>query len=315
MSDSSDASFELLEGPPPRKKKPSSLPASRKRARRSFESNPEPKYKEESSESEFSGVSASGSSSDGGVVLVDSDDDDNDKKPAAKRQKSSIGNGKPPRSTNGAGDGDTKPIPVKKAAVKPIPVKKAAVKSPGAAGKSKMESAKPCEIRNKEGIDLVIPHTLLNKHKAPAKNECTLLVQMNDDKLDLHGQSGAVGRLEADERGVILDLKGYQYRGTIRPGPTAMVVALTREGKFKVESITDEFVTLDAKGAHVMDSLGDNMREGFMVREEDVNARKKGGEGEDDKEGTDGKGKMGRKRAAGKSSGSSAPQKRKKVKK
>lgn len=303
MSDSSDASFELLEGPPPRKKKPSSLPASRKRARRSYESNPEPKYKEDSSESEFSGVSAfsASDSDDAGVVLVDSDDD-NDKKPAAKRQKSSISsNAKPPRSTNGV--------------TKPIPVKKAAVKSPGAAGKPKMKAAaKPCEIRNREGIDVVIPHALLNKHKAPAKNECTLLVQMNDDTLDLHGQSGAVGRLEADERGVILDLKGYQYRGTIRPGPTAMVVALTREGQFKVESITDEFVTLDAQGAHVMDSMGDNMREGFMVREEDVNARNKGGDEEGD-EGGNGKGKMGKKRAAGKSTGASAPKKRKKVKK
>ena len=297
MSDDSDSSFELLEGPPSKKKKPSSLPASRKRARRSFESGA---YNEES-ESEFSGFSVSGSSDTGpGVVLVDSDDD-YDKKPAAKKQKKSSipSTGKPTNE-------DTKPIAVKKAA---------GVKSSGAAGKSKLESAEPCEIRNKEGIDLVIPHTLLNKHKAPAKNECTLLVQMNDDKLDLHGQSGAVGRLEADERGVILDLKGYQYRGTIRPGPTAMVVALTREGQFKVESITDEFVTLDARGAHVMDSLGDNMREGFMVREEDVNARKKGDEDEDDKEGTNGKGKTGKKRAAGKSSGSSAPKKRKKVKK
>ncbi len=45
---------------------------------------------------------------------------------------------------------------------------------------------------------------------------------------------------------VILDLKGDQYRGTIRPGPTAMIVAMTRDGKLKVEAVTDEFVTLDA---------------------------------------------------------------------
>lgn len=97
-------------------------------------------------------------------------------------------------------------------------------------------------------------------------------------RLDFHGQSGAVGRFEADDDGVVLDLRGYQYRGTLRPGPTAMVVSLTRDGRYKVEAIADEFVSLDASTrTNVMDKLdavvtGGGMDETYLYREEDVNA-------------------------------------------
>jgi hypothetical protein len=116
-----------------------------------------------------------------------------------------------------------------------------------------------------EGFDIVIPYALLNKHTGSGKNECTMLVQVNNDDnnqhhLDFHGQSGAIGRFETsattannnvndtnnnNDGGIILDLQGYQYNGTIHPGPTAMIVALGRDGKFKVEAITDEYVTLN----------------------------------------------------------------------
>lgn len=54
-----------------------------------------------------------------------------------------------------------------------------------------------------EGIDVLIPHSLLNKHQGAGKGECTMLVQVDGDdhQLDFHGQSGAVGRFEADEEG------------------------------------------------------------------------------------------------------------------
>jgi len=158
-------------------------------------------------------------------------------------------------------------------------------------------------------IDVVIPHSLLNKHQGPGKNECTMLVQVesNDEKshhLDFHGQSGAIGRFEADQEGVTLDLKGYQYRGTIRPGPTAMVVVLTRDGQLKVEAITDEFVSLDASTkTDVMAKLdavvkGD-MDESYQCREENVNANKKKGKGGDGDNEDGGAGrKRGKKRAS-----------------
>ncbi len=124
---------------------------------------------------------------------------------------------------------------------------------------------------------------------------------------------------------VILDLKGYQYRGTIRPGPTAMVVALTRDDKLKVESITDEFVTLDTNArTDVMAKLDavveGNMDESYMVRDENVNDNKRGGDNdnkgkkggtEDSDEDDKGKGKKGKKRASvSKSSGGAAAKKK-----
>jgi hypothetical protein len=128
---------------------------------------------------------------------------------------------------------------------------------------SAKSSNKIVKTNEDEGFDIVIPYTLLNKHTGSGKNECTMLVQVNNDDnnqhhLDFHGQSGAIGRFETsatnnnvndtnnnNDGGIILDLQGYQYNGTIHPGPTAMIVALGRDGKFKVEAITDEYVTLN----------------------------------------------------------------------
>ena len=50
---------------------------------------------------------------------------------------------------------------------------------------------------------------------------------------------------------VILDLKGCRYRGSILPGPTALVVGMSKgfgggagSGEMRVDCITDEFVHL-----------------------------------------------------------------------
>ena len=66
-----------------------------------------------------------------------------------------------------------------------------------------------------------------------------------------------------------------------------MVVALTRDGQFKVESIVDEFVTLDTNTkTDVMAKLdavvkGD-MDESYQVREENVNVKRRGKAGDND---------------------------------
>jgi len=68
-----------------------------------------------------------------------------------------------------------------------------------------------------------------------------------------------------------------------------MIVALNRDGKFKVEAITDEFVTLDTNTkTDVMAKLdavvkGD-MDESYMYQEVNVNRKKKGKD--DEEEGT-----------------------------
>jgi hypothetical protein len=75
-----------------------------------------------------------------------------------------------------------------------------------------------------------------------------------------------------------LDLKGYQYHGTIHPGPTALVMSVLKTGQLRVDSVTDEFVTLE----QTQDSMAKlnavvkgDMDESYAVVEEDVNARSK----------------------------------------
>ena len=87
-----------------------------------------------------------------------------------------------------------------------------------------------------------------------------------------------------------------------------MIVALTRDGQFKVESIVDEFVTLDTNTkTNVMAKLdavvkGD-MDESYQVREENVNAKnKRGKKAGDNGDGTEevggGGSKKGKKKAS-----------------
>ena len=59
-----------------------------------------------------------------------------------------------------------------------------------------------------------------------------------------------------------------------------MVIALTRDNQFKVEAITDEFVTLDTERTNMMDKFdaiveGD-MDDGYKVTDDNVNSKKKG---------------------------------------
>lgn len=77
---------------------------------------------------------------------------------------------------------------------------------------------------------------------------------------------------------VTLDLKGYQYDGTIHPGPTALVVSVLKTGQLKVDSITDEFVTLHQSQdtmAKLNAVVKGDMDEGYDVVDENVNARSK----------------------------------------
>jgi hypothetical protein len=72
-------------------------------------------------------------------------------------------------------------------------------------------------------------------------------------------------------------LKGYQYEGTIHPGPTAMILTL-RGGEMKVDAITDEFVSL-TKTTDVMAKLNavikGSMDASYKVVDDDINQREK----------------------------------------
>jgi hypothetical protein len=139
--------------------------------------------------------------------------------------------------------------------------------------------------------------------------ECTVMIEVDPEDaalLDYEGISGAIGRFEADDRGgtlrslallvvffacsfnplahglvvvvllilVVLDLKGCQYQGSLLPGPTALIVSLSKGGQLRVEGITDEFATL-VKTQDVMAKLDGvvegEMDDGFRVRDENVN--------------------------------------------
>ena len=75
---------------------------------------------------------------------------------------------------------------------------------PPPAAKSLSIKSTATAAQTNEGVDIQIPHSLLNKHQGAGKGECTMLVQVQggeDHPLDFHGQSGAVGRFEADGKG------------------------------------------------------------------------------------------------------------------
>ena len=95
-----------------------------------------------------------------------------------------------------------------------------------------------------------------------------------------------------------------------------MIVALNRDGQFKVESITDEFVTLDTNTkTNVMAKLDAVVKEGdmdetYLYKETNVNVnskkkKKKGKKDDDDDEDDGDKKKKGKKRAASSSGGNS----------
>ncbi|CAJ1902810.1 unnamed protein product [Cylindrotheca closterium] len=135
------------------------------------------------------------------------------------------------------------------------------------------EDPKSIDPPENDSFDVVLP-SLLGTANA---GECTLMVEVSPEDarlLDYEGMSGAIGRFEANHHGVIVDLKGNRYHGSILPGPTAMVVNLVKGGQLKVEGITDEYATL-AKSKDVMKSLDAVVKgefdDGFRVRDDNVN--------------------------------------------
>jgi hypothetical protein len=111
---------------------------------------------------------------------------------------------------------------------------------------------------------------------------CHVLIQidpLDTSQLDVEGSAGAIGRFEASSQGLILDCRGFQYHGTIHPGPTVMVLSHVGDAKLKVEAITNEFVTL-SKVTNVMAKLNavmvqGKMDDGYKIIDDNVNVNKK----------------------------------------
>eukprot|EP00980_Cylindrotheca_fusiformis_P027033 scaffold18525_cov190-Cylindrotheca_fusiformis.AAC.3 len=162
-----------------------------------------------------------------------------------------------------------------------IASKKDPVKS-AASEKPKLSTALPSrnealnDDAENDSFDVVIPPSL----GTSTYGECTLMIEVNPDDaavLDYEGVSGAIGRFEANNQGVVVDLKGNRYQGSIVPGPTALVVGFAKGGRLRVEGITDEFATL-AKTHDVMASFNAVVQgefdDGFRVQDDNVNKTK-----------------------------------------
>jgi hypothetical protein len=138
------------------------------------------------------------------------------------------------------------------------------------------------ETESNQEIELAIPVSLLMTGTTSGNNECTVLV-CPEENFDFHGHGGSVGRFEVNNDTLIMDLKGYQYQGNLKPGPTALVCAMhpsIGDNKMKVESITDEYVKLLKTGDAMaqLDAVIEKgeVDESFQFQEENVNSKSAG---------------------------------------
>lgn len=137
-----------------------------------------------------------------------------------------------------------------------------------------------------EGIEIKIPLSLLMTGTSAGSNECSVIVQVTPQDaptMDFHGAGGAVGRFEVNDDTVTMDLKGFQYQGALQAGPTCIIASmhpLIGENIIKVESITDEFVTLQQTGDQLaqLDAVVEkgSLDDSFIVRDHNVNSRDRG---------------------------------------
>ena len=168
--------------------------------------------------------------------------------------------------------------------------------------KSPAKTRSPQKNKPSTTYNVVIPPHVMNP---TASSSCTVLVQIEPEQqnkfdLEFEGSSGAIGRFEANQDFVTLDLKGHQFYGILHPGPTAMILTLSKpkqstetkidgdqnrqqtseffsadNGIAKVDAISDEFVALHQiqdsfSKLHDIVDMGD-MDSSFMFRDVDVN--------------------------------------------
>ena len=149
--------------------------------------------------------------------------------------------------------------------------------------KKKKHTSKPTHYTVGDSLDILVPTSLGNN-----AGECTVLVELQPDDaalLDFEGSTGAIGRFQVDSEGIVLDLKGSQYRGSLLPGPTVMMASLQysaatgengkqQQQQLRLETIVDEFCPLD-KTQDTMKILDGHvegtMDASYQLQEEDVN--------------------------------------------
>jgi hypothetical protein len=102
--------------------------------------------------------------------------------------------------------------------------------------------------------------------KKDAWRRNALLCQVDDPKLNIVGDSGAVGRIKANtSSGLVIDIKGRQYEGKIMSGPTVLLLNLAPPVAAKTvvketaraELVTNEFVHLTFKKDILSSMMGE----------------------------------------------------------
>ena len=166
--------------------------------------------------------------------------------------------------TKGSKSGDSRKI---------VPIK---VESEDDNGEKTSTKQKKKGTADLDSFDVVLPSSILKGGGGSSDNQCTVLVEVSGSKDaialgEFGGSVGAIGRFESDSKGITLDLKGNQYRGSLLPGPTFLVVGFPQSfgikkressvgangdqvqeedeieeaaGKLRVEGIADEYATL-----------------------------------------------------------------------
>jgi len=139
-----------------------------------------------------------------------------------------------------------------------------------------------------DSLPVILPASLAATAAAAAvssgsssSNECQILVQIDPDdaeRLDFEGSTGAIGRFQVDSNGIVLDLKGSQYRGSLVAGPTVTMASLcyaanSHEQQLRVEVIVDEFcaVSKTHDALTLLEGTGTGIDDSYAVQEEDVN--------------------------------------------
>ena len=78
-----------------------------------------------------------------------------------------------------------------------------------------------------------------------------------------------------------MDLKGFQYHGTIHAGPTVLIGSMipSKDGRMiKVDCVTDEFCSIKKTGdvmAQLEAVVEGDMDESYQIREDNVNLKSK----------------------------------------
>ncbi len=106
-----------------------------------------------------------------------------------------------------------------------------------------------------------LPLILSKSASSQSKPILLLQAEKHDDALDFSGDVGAVGRLTASSSGIILDLQGHRYAGSLVPSNSSLVVSLSKlaiciaarpgtvlfagASEAKVEHVCNEFVQLE----------------------------------------------------------------------